>query len=209
MLQVGAYRSAARAVHHWLHLTQKYGSLIKVFVGDAPIQAQVHYPKGDLIDSSSGTQCYYHRHRSDGEHGHIHLFRRNGPNGLLSHLIAISLDARGMPVSFFTVNSWVAEDQWIPACQAFKLLSGISFYQADCDKSLSGWLTHFLRFYQPLVRQLLRERDRKIVESGLPLDEALHDRELEVASFQAIDWEADLALLDTKRSISSPCQKKV
>ena len=196
MLQVGGYRSAARALHHWLQLTEKYGSLIKMFVGDAPIQAQVHYPKGDLIDSSSGTQCYYHCHRNDGEHGHIHLFRRHGLSGPLTHLIAISLDARGLPVGLFTVNSWVVQDQWIPACQAIKLLSGVSLYHANCEDSLSGWLSHFLQLYRPLVHQLLKERDLTIGETGLPLQEALNHRDLDVTSSQPIDWQADLALLD-------------
>lgn len=209
MVLAGGYRSAARALHHWLQLTEKHGSLIKVFVGDSPIQSRVHYPEGDLIDNSSGTQCYYHCHRNDGEHGHIHLFRRQGLGGPPTHLIAISLDARGLPVGLFTVNSWVAEDQWIPANQAIKLLSGVSLYHADCENSLSGWLSHFLRSYRPLVLQLLKERDQQIAKTGLPLQDALQYRELEIASSQTIDWKADLALLDARHPISFACQREV
>ncbi len=197
---VKTYRRAALALQHWLQLTQRHGSLIRAFTGDGQIEAHIHYPQGDLIDPTSGTQCYYHCHRGDGEHGHLHLFRRTRDDAPLSHLIAISLDARGMPVGFFTVNRWVTGDHWLSASQAADLLPGVSLHQASYDPSVTEWLTHFLHCYRPVVKQLLLQRDQRIAESGLTITTALECRSLEVLSRSSIDWAADLALLDNKHA---------
>jgi len=199
-ISASCYREPALALQHWLQLTQTHGSLIRAFTGGARIEAHAHYPTGDLIDSPSGTQCYYHCHRGDEEHGHLHLFRRIHPGGPLSHLIAISLDARGLPIEFFTVNRWVTEDHWVSAFQALQLISEISLQEAACDANVSKWLIRFLRFYQPVLHQLLLQRDQRLVQSGLPIAEALADKSLQVLSRISIDWAKDLALIDRQQS---------
>jgi len=199
------YRTAARALKPWLRLTERHGSLIRVLTGDAPIAVQVHYPDGDLIDPSSGTQCYYHCHRGDAEHGHLHLFRRPCTEEPLSHLIAISLDQRGLPVALFTVNQWVCADQWLPASATLRLFSGVSLHCSGYDRDLSLWLIQFLRFYRLLVEQLLWQRDQCLQEAGGSLEQRLGDRNLEILSFSEIDWLADLAAVETQQiSIAQP-----
>ena len=194
-----SYRNAARALHPWLRLTRRHGSLIRVFTGDAPIEAQVHYPVGDLVDSHSGTQCYYHCHRGGGEHGHLHLFRRPSPEEPFIHLIAISLNPRGLPVAFFTVNRWVSTGQWLPAVDTLELFGGVSLHRSCCDRDLSLWLIHFLRFYRSLVGQLLQQRDQRLQAEAGSLNQHLEDRDLEILSFSAIDWMADLAILEARQ----------
>jgi hypothetical protein len=47
--------------------------------GAAPIEEWRHYPEGDVYDSASHAQYFYHRHlRGDGDsgHGHFHTFLR-------------------------------------------------------------------------------------------------------------------------------------
>lgn len=77
-----------------------------------------HYPEGDAVDWETHSQFYFHTHpKSDrtGEHGHFHTFMRYDgiPDGIEpaeldvpqaenedrigSHLVAISMDKRGMP----------------------------------------------------------------------------------------------------------------
>lgn len=186
-------RSARKALYHWLRLIARHGSLVRAFTaGCTPIQHR-HYPPGDLVDPGSGSQCYYHCHRNTGEHGHLHLFRRPRPGRPLTHLIGISLDARGLPLSLFSVNRWVSEDRWLPADATLRLLEGISLSGAGCDPHLGSWLVHFLRFYRPITEALLQQRDRRLAEHASSLAAALEARDLEIPSQCPIDWVADLA----------------
>lgn len=194
---VARYRSARKALFHWLCLINRHGSLLRAFTGGCtPMQLQ-HYPPGDLVDPGSGSQCYYHCHRGDGEHGHLHLFRRPTPQRPLTHLIAISLDRRGLPLALFSVNRWVSEDRWLPAAGTLRLLEGVSLSGAGCDPHLSGWLVHFLRFYRPTLETVLQQRDLRLKQMatslGVSLAGALEARDLEIPSHCSIDWAADLA----------------
>ncbi|MBW7471893.1 DUF6969 family protein [Marinobacter sp. F4218] len=50
----------------------------EVLRGQGPFYELDHYPKDDVFDASTGSQYYYHAHRSDHpEHGHFHLFLRD------------------------------------------------------------------------------------------------------------------------------------
>lgn len=202
---VERYRSARKALYHWLRLIDRHGSLVRAFTaGSIPVQHQ-HYPAGDLVDPASGTQCYYHCHRSNGEHGHLHLFRRGKPGRPLTHLIAISLDQRGLPLALFSVNRWVSDDRWLPAAATLRLLEGVGLGGAGCDPHLHGWLVHFLRFYRPLAEDLLRERDRQLSAHPLTRTAVLEARDLEIPSHCPIDWAGDLANADAAlRSVRQP-----
>jgi hypothetical protein len=111
-----------------------------------------HYPKGDVFDHESHSQYFYHAHppalpdspRNSEENGHFHLFiRKKGipphiqpmeidtsqrPEGSkeddICHLIAISMDKFGKPISLFTTNRWVTGETWYQAQDlAFKLMA--------------------------------------------------------------------------------------
>lgn len=190
--------TACRALDHWLRLTERHGSLIHAFTGGAAIHAQIHYPEHDLVDPRSGTQCYYHCHRHEAEHGHLHLFRRPSVDQPLSHLIAISLDSRGLPIALFTPNRWVSGDRWLPAAEILQLLRGVSLNRAGCDRDLSLWLIFFLDFYRPVIQRLLLERDQRLQRAGVHIDQLLEDRDLEILSFIPIDWSADLSAAEAE-----------
>ena len=161
-----------------------------------------HYPPGDLRDPGSGSQCYYPCQRGTGEHGHLHLFRRPRPGRPLTHLIAISLDGRGLPQTLFSVNRWVSEDRWLPAHATLRLLEGLSLSGAGCDPHLNGWLLHFLQFYRPISEALLQER---VAEIGPSRAAALEARDLEIPSHCPIDWAADLAAAEADlKSVGQP-----
>lgn len=192
------YRSASLSLWHWLQVTERCGSLIRAFTGDLQVEAQVHYPQKDFVDLYSGTQCYYHCHRGDVEHGHVHLFRRPIPDGPISHLIAISLDNRGLPVGLFTVNRWVSADHWLSAGKTLKLLNGVTLRSSGCDPHLSLWLIYFLRFYRKLISELLWERDRYLVQNSGGLHQMLEDQNLEILSSRTIDWGSNLAAVEAQ-----------
>lgn len=192
------YRLARRALDHWLRLTERQGSLVRAFTGGRPLSEQEHYPPEDLRDPPSGTQCYYHCHRGDGEHGHLHLFRRSRPDRPLTHLIGISLDARGLPLALFSVNRWVTNDRWLPAAATLRLLDGVSLDAAGADPHLGRWLTNFLGFYRPTLEIVLLERDHRLAMAGHPGTIALEDRELEIPSLCTIDWASDLEAAESE-----------
>ena len=111
-----------------------------------------HYPENDSMDLDGGFQWFYHAHSPQDrpnttEHGHIHLFARKKrwgrrmasraeqefatltgrPGDAVStrHLIAIGLNAKGVPISLFTVNSWVTGDLMLSRRLTMELLQGM------------------------------------------------------------------------------------
>ena len=126
---------ARASLDSFIRATRAHGSLIQSWVAGASPVALDHYPPGGVVDRRRGSQFFYHSHRGgDTEHGHLHLFwhatrsgrrrhlgapgaagRGDWPRSAPSHLIAIGLDARGLPVSLFSVNHWVTDGHWFDA----------------------------------------------------------------------------------------------
>src|SRR5690606_29005972 len=104
-----------------------------------------HYPAGDVYYHETHGQYDYHSHPPDqrfaDEHGHFHTFLR--PHGMppgvrpapvpnyvppvdsndaLSHLVAVAMDSRGLPVRLFTVNRWVTGETWYSAEDVIRML---------------------------------------------------------------------------------------
>lgn len=201
--------------------TAEAGSLIQSWVGGVPVMAMAHYPPSDVTDRQRGFQFFYHCHRDGGlEHGHVHLFAhatRSGRRRYLrgenhwartdpSHLIAIGLDARGLPVSLFTVNRWVTGGHWLDARTTLNWLHGLAPHGADAHTHSCRWLSGFVRMYLPVVARVLRQRDRWL-DRQPDRARALEDTRSEVISSARIDWASDLQRLDeesTLRSVQSP-----
>lgn len=208
-----AVQKAQASVRDFAQATAAHGSLIQNWVGGREVLQYEHYPANDVVDARSGSQFYYHAHRDgDHEHGHLHLFwhasasgkRRYFPRGkprwgrtAPTHLFAISLDARGLPVGLFTVNQWVTDGHWLDAARTLAcvdrfVLGNLAGYEHGCQ-----WLNGFVRFYRPLVEHLLMQRDRRLARRA-DRAKALQDHTLEVLSQTPIDWAADLDALQAE-----------
>lgn len=210
-----AYRAAKTSLDRFSRVTRLHGSLIQRWVTGASVVALEHYPEGGIVDRRRGSQFFYHSHRGgDGEHGHLHLFwhatrsgrrRHLGASGVPrneewkrsapSHLVAIGLDARGLPVSIFSVNHWVTDGHWFDADTTLGMirrfeLKGITGHDDSCD-----WLTAFVRLYEPVIARVLRSRDRHLAAQPCPIA-ALKDRRIEVVSMERLDCLADLNRID-------------
>ncbi len=192
--------------------TATAGSLIQSWVGGAPLLEGEHYPADDVVDSRRGSQFYYHVHRENAvEHGHLHLFwhatssgrrrylprsgarwRRTSP----THLFAISLDARGLPIGLFTVNRWVTDGHWLDASTTMICVERFEIGAVAGHEQSCRWLTGFVRLYQPVVAALLAARDQRLSHHEASAGSALEDRGLETLSAIPIDWAADLDLLE-------------
>ena len=171
-----------------------------------------HYPKGDVYDPETHSQYYYHSHRAD-EHGHFHTFLREKgmPEGLtpidqseapfmgerddtLSHLIAISMNRAGYPISLFTTNRWVGAEHWYGAEDVIALLDCFMMDLAQPSWPVNIWITNMVRLFRPQIEELVRERDKAVADWRKRYQDrdVFEDRELEITSLQDISVEKQI-----------------
>ncbi|MBA5604214.1 hypothetical protein H3H36_02400 [Duganella sp. FT3S] len=202
--------------------TQAHGSLQQNWIAGQTVVEYDHYPKGDVVDRRTGSQFYYHSHRhGGGEHGHVHLFWHASASGRRrylrpdrprwvrtapSHLLAISLDARGLPVALFTVNQWVTDGHWFDAATTSRCVARFAMGEQAGYEHACVWLTSFVRMYRPLIDILLVRRDKRL-SRRLDRAHALRDERLELMSTLPIDWAADLEWIESeaiRRGLAGP-----
>ena len=153
-----------------------------------------HYPPGDARDTITGVQLYYHSHRGEAEHGHFHVFLRgwSGVEGTaavtapgepeenigkkdLVHVIAIAMDATGLPCGLFTCNRWVTNEVMAPADAIIPRLAGLRLEDAFVDSLANHWFSDFFRLYRDDIAALLTERDRALAAIGHALGDTSHE----------------------------------
>ena len=209
----GAVRNARDSVAAFSEATAASGSLIQSWVQGREVIEYEHYPPNDIVDRRRGSQFYYHAHRDgDQEHGHLHLFWHATASGRRrylrpgqprwvrtapTHLFAISLDARGLPVGLFTVNRWVTDGHWFDAATTLLFVDRFAVDGVEGHSASCRWLTKFVPLYRPLIEAILLKRDARLARRA-SLEDALADHRLEVLSLQPIDWAADLDALEAE-----------
>jgi hypothetical protein len=162
-----------------------------------------HCPAGDIYDQESHAQYYYHAHRK-GEHGHFHTFLREAgmPRGVcpveqsetdamkqrgdkLSHLVAISMDPRGIPIALFTTNRWVTAENWYSAASVAAMLDSFAIDHAQPSWATNRWVTAMLQLFRPQIVALLYQRDAGVEkwQKQHPNEDVLEDRRLDLPSW--------------------------
>jgi hypothetical protein len=183
-----------------------------------------HYPKGDVYDHETHAQYYYHAHppetRIDAygqEHGHFHTFLRPkgmppgvepaavadyekpaGDNDALSHLVAISMDRRGLPTRLFTTNRWVTGEIWYDAAAVSRMLGAFKIDLSYPSWPVNIWISAMMVLFRPTIDALLHARDASIA-AGIEKDpdaNVYEDRDLEVTSLAEISVDEQLAAVD-------------
>ena len=145
-----------------------------------------HYPRDDVIDHEGRAQFFYHAHPSssvpEGEHGHFHLFRRLRGKGRFNHIAALSLDARGLPIRWFTTNRWVTGEQWADADTLIEALGRFRPRTSGRLAPVAEWLGAMTRLHADVIASLLHERDRLVgrLAKTRGLEELLEDRHHDV-----------------------------
>ena len=171
-----------------------------------------HYPKGDVYDSETHSQFYYHSHRK-GEHGHFHTFLREKGmpkdcrpvkqsdasfmkerDDKLSHLIAISMNNAGFPIGLFTTNRWITADNWYKADDVIKMLDRFEMDLASPSWPVNIWLTAMLRLFRPQIMELVRTRDVTVGDwqKKHPENDAFEDRGCDITSARKISVAAQI-----------------
>lgn len=202
--------------------------LLSPLLHGAPVQ-WVHYPDNDVIDHIHGYQYFYHSHAPEdrpeaSEHGHFHLFARidDGQHSIdltterrfseslrsgssittkTIHLLCITLDAKGVPTTLFTVNRWVTGDHFFSAATTLQLLDRFHVDIAEYNL-INRWLAAMVRLFWSQIEELLLKRDHNLAQ----LAEAhchgsiLDDESIEVLASTSIDLNAQIADLLTEES---------
>ena len=176
-----------------------------------------HYPKGDVYDKKSHAQYFYHAHTIGGrdpEHGHFHTFMRakgmargtkpinrpdrsQWPKGSdsLSHIVGISMDAKGLPIRLFTTNRWVTGEAWYKARDVIKMIAPYKIDHTQPSWPTNRWVSGMVHLFWPQVILLLQARDVCIEawEKQRPGKDVFEDRDLEITSQADIDIAAQIA----------------
>jgi len=161
-----------------------------------------HYPKGDVYDSDSYVQYYYHAHREDRvEHGHFHTFMRGGgipssikpvdydgdivwPTGAdaVSHIICISMNNPGFPTGLFATNRWVTGETWYSCKDVISMLDSWEIDHAYPNLAVNHWISGMMKLFRPQIIALLEHRDEVIDHwrGQHPDQDVFEDRKLEV-----------------------------
>jgi len=189
----------------------------EVLRGQGTFYELEHYPADDVFDRDTHAQYYYHAHRGAIEHGHFHTFLRapgipqgaapvaySGeevwPSGdeAISHLIAISMDAFGRPLSLFAVNRWVCAETWYPADDVIRMLDRFVIDHAYPSWPVNRWLGAMLKLFRPQIEALVHHRD-SVIEAwrqAHPGVDVFEDRRLDVTGEFAVSIEAQIAAVE-------------
>jgi hypothetical protein len=215
-VQLEAMRTAGAEVLECMRVLDKAGlDLVgEVLRGQGTFFELEHYPPDDVFDRDTQSQYYYHAHRGAAEHGHFHTFLRapGMPEGVapiaysggevwpggdeaISHLVAISMDAFGRPISLFAVNRWVSAETWYPAEDVIRMLDRFAIDHAFPSWPVNRWLGAMLRLFRPQIEVLVRHRD-SVVETWQNThtdSDVFEDRRLDATGEFAISIEAQIA----------------
>jgi len=190
-----------------------------------------HYPKGDVYDRKSHAQYFYHAHSIGGrdpEHGHFHTFMRakgmargvkpvNRPDrsawpsgtDALSHIIGISMDAKGMPIRLFTTNRWVTGEAWYKARDVVKMIGLYSIDHTQPSWPTNRWVSGMVRLFWPQIIMLVQARDMCIQawEKQNPGQDVFEDRNLEVTSQAEVDIDVQIAAVKAALAVKAEAKQ--
>jgi hypothetical protein len=207
-------RHAGLQIMECYRVLQKSGDNIvgDVLRGNVPFIELDHYPPGDIYDPASHSQYYYHAHRQ-GEHGHFHTFLREkgmdaamqpveqsrmdymeARDDTICHLIALSMDNAGYPLSLFTANRWVTAENWYSAGDTIAMLDSFEIDLVPPSWPVNIWLTAMLRLFRPQIIKLIHERDAVIEnwQRDHPNEDVFEDRGLEIVCETKISVERQI-----------------
>ncbi|MEB0137570.1 MULTISPECIES: DUF6969 family protein [unclassified Undibacterium] len=202
---------AAQIVVASVHTLSLQGlQIVQSVLADAEFLEWQHYPAEDVRDNRRASQYFYHAHpglqRPFVEHGHFHLFvhaqslglRRAGRAPSPAHLLAVSMDARGMPTGLFTVNRWVTKGAWLSRQECALGLQHFQIGARHGQRPVNQFLTALLRLYAPQIEHLLIARDEVLAElaHGRSNRQVFADSRYEVLSYLPIDLSTDIEQLE-------------
>lgn len=177
-------------------------SVLSVLMDPAlPPKAWAHCPEDDACDRRTGYRWYYHCHagagRIDGEHGHFHVFADGGEDGVVTHLVAVSVDARGWPLALVALNRWVTDEHWQPSASVLRLVERFAMHAPASLSRIHRWLRDLLHAFLPQIQLLLDQRDARLNSlRQTSRSDVFEDRRISVLSQCRIDLMKQSVALD-------------
>lgn len=190
--------------------------LEQLVAGSSPRQWE-RFPADDAIDAAGFYQWFYHCHDPEDrsgvpdEHGHLHLFARRAlwaqhassddeqafhelcgrpvQDSETRHLVAIGLNAKGVPISLFAVNSWVTGDLMLSAAWTARLLSEITLDTGH--PKIDRMIASVIQLCQNEILQLLVTRDAVLATHFAGT--VLQDKTLEILAEVRLDLDVLIA----------------
>lgn len=172
-----------------------------------------HYPNADVRDNKHASQYFYHAHpglqRPFAEHGHFHLFVHAEELGLRradlryspapAHLLAISMDAQGLPSGFFMVNRWVTKGAWLSRAQSERGLQHFQIKGRHGNKEINTFLRALIRLYHAPIMSMIEQRDEIMQKLCKARDRrrVFADKKIEVLCYHPIQLMDDIAALES------------
>lgn len=216
--EAGQRAAGARLLRCYRTLAKTGAHLLdSLFCGEAPRQWS-HYPADDAIDDRHGYQWFYHSHApadraGSTEHGHIHVFARPtawapwadaagepefarvldmaGRQASTRHLLCIGLDAKGVPQSLFTVNSWVTGDAMMSEASTVRMIAGLRLSTGHA--LIDEVIVAITRLYRLQIDGLMQQRDATLIDRARLGPGTLDDESMEVLSELRINPDQQLA----------------
>ena len=213
-------RAARKLIRIYAQLVRSEKHLLAdLLKGQVPGQWE-HYPTDDAISSSGRYQWFYHSHSPEDrsgnmEHGHFHLFARmeatadtldieserqflaalgvEDRTATTRHLLCIGVNSVGLPISLFTVNSWVTGDSLLSGKATQWLLQEL---QLDTGyPAIDAWIMALIDLYAPEIRSLIVTRDKTLQKRATLGPGAFDDETLEVLSEYSLDVDQRIAAM--------------
>jgi len=171
-----------KSLDFWLKIGSDSGSLIKAFTKNLIHIAYEHYPSEDYFSQSGRLQFFYHSHRDNGEHGHIHVYIRKDKHSDPIHYVAIGLSNKGLPISLFTVTSESVNEQLVELQFLLKTAND-ALMLVDGEDTLTMFVSSFCLFYGKQIKRLITQKYYHEANRLLNND---------ISSMIQIDWSSDL-----------------
>lgn len=211
-------RAGQRLIKTFHSLAERREHLLtNLLAGQAPVQWQ-HYPENDAVDEASGYQWFYHSHATEdragtAEHGHLHIFARrklwsrrmrsNQERAFAEmvgaqarqvntrHLLGVGINAKGIPISLFTVNSWVTGDLMLSAQSTAKLLGALRLNTGHAH--IDAVIEDVMALCTDEILEVLYLRDQILATKRGTL--VLEDRRLDIISEIPVDLDEKITAL--------------
>lgn len=157
-----------------LDIKKKFDSFFNIS-GAIKSDESIHYPENDFIDIDSGSQCFFHRHKSSeiGITQHFHFFRNWAPpfikefdgRNITTHIAALEVNENFEPISWFTLNQWVTGNYFLLSDDLKSLCHNFNFntIKNNRNKEILFWLElNFKDGVENYFDALIKERDIKL-----------------------------------------------
>lgn len=200
---IALQRAGFRLLRCYAGLAEARRHLLDEVTSGGAVVEWRHYPEEDAVDDRHGYQWFYHAHPPEetraavpAEHGHLHLFARRRTWGRQpAHLLGIGLDARGVPVSLFTVHPCVTGGPLVDAAAAIRLLDRMVLDTGH--PAVDTVVRAVVRLHAAELRTLMAARDATLAEySATAKPEAVNGAEPPaLLSCLRLDLDARLASL--------------